>query len=205
MIVKPTISFLNREPDSTLIMSVGGILLCMNGNPDYAAPVPSLSVVQSALDEFSVSITDAADGGRTLTARKNGKRKALVLLVRALACYVQATCNGNYAVLLGSGFPTHKPRSPIGFLPAPHKLKVSLGYLSGELVGSVAPVAGAIMYNWRLTTAAQPDVVVQAKQTTAARVAFAGLTPGVIYQLQANAVGTAGPSPWAGGAAQMVV
>jgi hypothetical protein len=82
---------------------------------------------------------------------------------------------------------------------------VSLGFLSGGLDGSVAPVFGALTYNWRLTTAAQPDVVVQAKQTSAASVAFTGLTPGVIYRLQANAVGTAGTSPWTGPVTQMVV
>jgi hypothetical protein len=171
----------------------------------YPAPSPSLPVVQAALDDFGSAVTAAEDGGKTLTARKNEKRKPLVVLMRALACYVQATCNGNYSVLAGSGFPTHKPRSPIGALPAPGRLQVSLGHLSGELDGSVAPVAGAIMYNWRLTTAAQPDVVVQSKQTSAASVTFTSLTPGVIYNLQANGVGTAGPSPWAGPASQMVV
>jgi hypothetical protein len=205
MIVKPTVSFLNRQPDVGLAGSVAGILLCMTGNPAYPAPSPSLPAVQTALDEFKSSITDAADGGRTLTARKNEKRKALVLLVRALACYVQAACNGNQPILLGSGFPTHKPRSPIGLLLAPKNLKISLGYLSGELDGSVAPVSGALTYNWRLTTTAQPDVVVQSEQTSAANVSFEGLTPGVIYQLKANAIGTAGVSDWTTPATQMVV
>lgn len=205
MIIKPTVSFLNRQTDITLAGSVAGILFCMNGNPDYPAPSPSLPVVQTALNEFNSAIIDAADGGKTLTAHKNSKRKALVLLVRALACYVQATCNGDYEALVGSGFPTHQPRSPIGVLPMPARLKVSLGFFSGELDGSVAPVFGALMYNWRLTTAAQPDVVVQAKQTSAANVTFTGLTPGVIYQLQANAIGTAGPGPQTGKITQMVV
>jgi hypothetical protein len=119
--------------------------------------------------------------------------------------YVQATCNGDHTILLGSGFPTHKPRSPIGVLSVPTRLQLSLGFLSGELDASVAPVFGALMYNWRLTTAAQPDVVAQTKQTSAANVQFTGLTPGVIYKLQANAVGTAGPGSWIGPIPKMVV
>jgi hypothetical protein len=205
MIVKPTVSFLNRQPDIGLAGRVAGILLCMTGNADYPAPSPSLPAVQTALDEFNAAIIDAADGGKTLTARKNSKRKALVLVVRALACYVQAACNGDYAMLVGSGFPTHKPRSPIGVLAAPTRLQVSLGFFSGELDASVAPVFGALTYNWRLTTAAQPDVVVQSKQTSAANVTFTGLTPGVIYNLQASALGTAGPGPWTGPIPKMVV
>jgi hypothetical protein len=51
----------------------------------------------------------------------------------------------------------------------------------------------------------QPDVVVQSKQTSAANVTFSGLTPGVIYKLQANAVGTAGTGPWTGSISKMVV
>ncbi len=77
--------------------------------------------------------------------------------------------------------------------------------MTGQLDASVAPLFGALTYNWRLTTAAQPDVVLQIKQTTAASVTFSGLTPGVIYSLQANGVGSAGPGPWTGRAVQMVV
>ena len=205
MIVKPTVSFMNRQPDNALAIRVGSILLCMTGNANYPAPSPSLPVVQAALDEFFTSITDAMDGGKTLTAAKNSKRKALVLLVRTLACYVQVACNGDYAVLLGSGFPAHKQRLPIGTLPVPKKFDVFLTRASGELNASVAPVFGALMYNWRLTTAAQPDVVLQTKQTSAANVTFTGLTPGVIYKLQANAVGTAGSGPWTNSVTQMVI
>ena len=70
---------------------------------------------------------------------------------------------------------------------------------------SATPVTGAAIYNWRVTTAAQPDVVVQTAQTTAASNVFAGLTPGVIYNLQLNAVGSAGPSDWSDPVPQMVV
>ena len=66
-------------------------------------------------------------------------------------------------------------------------------------------MTGAAIYNWRVTTAAQPDVVVQTAQTTAASNVFAGLTPGVIYNLQLNAVGSAGPSDWSDPVPQMVV
>ena len=42
----------------------------------------------------------------------------------------------------------------------------------------------------------QPMVVVQSSQTTAASNTFDNLTPGVVYYIQANAVGSAGPSDW---------
>jgi len=107
---------------------------------------------------------------------------------------------------LSSGFPIQKPqRQPIGILPAPAGLTVSLGSRSGELNASATPVPGAAIYNWRVTTAAQPSVVVQSAQTTAASNVFGGLTPGVVYNIQANVVGSAGPSDWSDPAPQMAV
>ena len=119
---------------------------------------------------------------------------------------VQAACGGDLTVLLTRGFPIQKPqRNPIGVLPAPSHLTVSFGARSGELNVSAAPLVGAAIYNWRVTTAPAPNVEVQAVQTTAAKNTFTGLTPGVVYQIEANAVGAAGPSDWSEPVTQMAV
>jgi hypothetical protein len=55
---------------------------------------------------------------------------------------------------------------------------------------------GAAIYNWRLSAANAPTVVLQTAQTTAASNVFDNLTPGVVYNIEANAVGSAGPSDW---------
>ncbi len=206
MIVKPYISFLNYDSDAQLITDVGAILTGMSGNTNYPTPSPTLAVIRTALGVFSDAVDAAAGGGVALTAVKNEKRAALVTLVRQLASYVQVTCNANLAVLLTSGFPPQKPtRSPIGELPAPANLTVMLGTHTGELDASATPVPGAAVYNWRVATAAQPGVVVQTDQTTAASTTFSGLTPGVVYIVEANAVGSAGPSDWSNAISQMVI
>ena len=165
-----------------------------------------MAAVTAALNEFTASLANAADGGATLTAIKNAKRAALVSLVRALALYVQAMCNGDIAILKSSGFPTQKPQhEPVGILPAPANLTVSLGVRSGDLDASAAPVPGASIYNWELMAASAPTVVVQTAQTTGAGTTFSGLTPGVAYIARANVVGSAGPSDWTTSAAKMVV
>lgn len=206
MIVKPAVSFLNRDCDADLRVHVGVIVTAMTGNPDYPDPTPTLATVDTALNVFIAALMSAADGGKALTVAKNNARKALVRVVRSLANHVQSACNGDYAMLLGSGFPTHKPtRSPIGYLPKPARLLVKLGFHSGELDASVAPVPGAVLYGWRVTTATQPDVMVLTRQTTAANLTLSGLTPGVIYQIEANCIGTAGPSDWTGPVSKMVV
>jgi hypothetical protein len=106
--------------------------------------------------------------------------------------------------LLSSGFPIQKPqRQRFGVLPAPSNLTVTLGDRTGELRASVSPVAGASIYNWRLSTAVAPTVVLQSAQTTATNNVFTDLTPGVVYITAANVVGAAGPSNWSDAVPQM--
>jgi len=206
MIVKPATSFLHRDTDSELNVQVGAILTGVTGNINYPTPTPALPVMTTAWKEFATAVGNAADGGRTLTAIKNDKRKALVILVRALAGYVQVACQGDLTILLSSGFPIHKPtRSPVGIAPAPASLTVTLGARSGELDASATPVPAAAIYNWRVTTATQPGTVVQSAQTTAASTTFGNLTPGMVYNIEVNAVTTAGTSDWSNPVSQMVV
>lgn len=206
MIVKPSISFLNTDSDARLVTDTQTILTSMTGNASYPTPDPALAAVTTALNDFTTALANAADGGITLTAIKNDKRAALVAVLRDLANYVQVACNGDLTVLLSSGFPIQKPqRNPIGVLPAPVNLTVNLGSLSGQLNAVVPPVFGAYVYNWKLTASNAPATVLQSAQTTGGRTLFTGLTPGVVYVAQVNAVGAAGPSDWSQPASQMAV
>jgi hypothetical protein len=206
MIIKPSITFLHSDADQQLIGRTEGILLGMTDNASYPAPTPTLAVLTTAKDEFATAVANALDGGKTLTAIKNAKREILVALLRQLASYLQAACNGDLTALMSSGFPIQKPqRQPIGTLPAPTSLTVTFGPRTGELQATASPVVGAVIYSWRVSTAAAPNEIVQTVQTTAARNVFTGLTPGVVYNIQANAVGTAGPSNWSGPARLMAV
>jgi hypothetical protein len=206
MVVKPSISFLTNDNDALLITDTQTIITSLTGNASYPTPDPTLAAVTTALNDFTTALANAADGGVTLTSIKNDKRAALVALLRDLANYVQVACNGDLTVLLSSGFPIQKPqRNPIGVLPAPVNLTVNLGSLTGELDAVVPPVFGASVYNWRLTATNAPTVIVQTAQTTGGRTTFSGLTPGVAYTAQVNAVGAAGPSDWSNPVSKMAV
>ena len=206
MIVKVSVSFLNDDNDAQLVTDVTAITTAMTGNPSYPTPLPSLADVTTAKDGFVTALANAADGGTLLTAIKNEKRAELVALVRNLASYAQVACNGDMTVLLSSGFPIQKPqREPVGVLPAPARLTMTLGPRSGELRTAAERIPGAAIYNWQLTTAANPTVVLQSVQTTAASVTFDGLTPGVVYRAVANVVGAAGPSNWSEPVTQMAL
>ena len=206
MIVKPAIGFITTDSDAQLVTDTKTIDTAMTDNPKYPEPSPPLAVVSTAASDFSTAIANAANGGTELTAVKNEKRAALATLLRELASYVAVACKGNLADLLSSGFPIQKPsRTPVGVLPAPATPVLSLGARTGELMASTAPVVNGNIYNWRVALASAPTVPVQQEQTTAARDTFEGLTPGQIYLVDVNVVGSAGPSDWSDAAQLMVV
>jgi hypothetical protein len=206
MIVKPSIGFLRTVSDARLVTDAETIVNSMTNNSSYPTPSPALAEITTAINDFTVAIANAANGGTDLTAIKNAKRAALAALLRELASYVTVACKGNMADLLTSGFPIQKPtRTAAGVLPAPETPVLVTGARSGDLAAVAAPVANAYTYNWRVALASAPTDYVQEVQTTAARTIFSGLTPGQIYAVDLNAVGSAGPSDWSNAAELMVV
>jgi hypothetical protein len=206
LIVKPTVNFLTTDSDPQLATDVGVILQKMTDNPDYPDPLPTLDAVSTAHDAFVLAVSNAANGGKLFTATKNARRADLVALVRQLANYVATACGGDYAKLLGSGFPTHKPkREPIGLLNAPTTPVLSHGILSGSIDAVTNSQRGAFIYNWQAALATAPDTILKTVQTTGTRSTITGLTPGQLYIVTVNVVGAAGPSDWSGGGRLMVV
>lgn len=206
MIVKPAIGFVNADSDAHLVTDAETIVTSMTNNPSYPTPSPALASITTAVNDFSTAIANAANGGRDLTAIKNAKRAALGGLLRELASYVTVACKASLADLLSSGFPTQKAnRTPVGVLPAPATPVLSLGARTGELAASTTPVPNGYTYNWRVALASAPGHYVQKMQTTAASDLFGSLTPGQIYLVDVNVVGSAGPSDWSDTAQLMVV
>ena len=167
--------------------------------------VPSRRFLIPARRFLNDALAAAAGGGVALTLAKNDARAALVALLRELASYLQLTSKGNMAKLLTCGFPMQKTvRTAVGVLPPP-LVTVKLGERSGDLAAKLEPLYGASTYNWHVSIATSPGTPVQTAQTTAASNIFTGLTPGVVYQITANAVGAEGPSDWSDPATQMVI
>jgi hypothetical protein len=206
MIVKTSIGFLNTDSDAELIKAIQQIITSLTGNLSFPKAAALLVLIQAALADFITALAQAGDGGVTLTAIKNDKREALCVLVRSLANDVTDECLGDLTVLLSSGFPIQKPQHfPVGILPTPAAPTLSLGAQSGVLDASATPVYGAATYNWQLAAASAPSVILQNDETSAAGTSFSGLTPGVVYIVTLNAVGTAGTTDWSQPTSQMVI
>jgi hypothetical protein len=206
MIIKPAISWLNTDSDSELINDITVVILGVGGNPAiYSKPTPDIPSIQLALNNFSTGVAATADGGPSVTSKKNNLRLIVTGMERQLAGYVQTACGGDMTNLLLSGFPVQKPtRAPIGVLAAPSNPVLALGTRSGELDASVNPVFGASTYNWKLTSSVAGAPVLT-EQTTASYVTFASLTPGATFTMTCYVVGAAGPSDWSKAVSQMAV
>jgi hypothetical protein len=162
--------------------------------------------VQTKLDDYEDSIEAAVIGGPVETAIKDAKRIALAAVVRPLSGYVTTICDNDLAKLLSSGLPvSNTARTPIGPLTTPATPRLSTTTVTGELNAVTAPINGAATYNWRVALASAPTVFVQTAQTVGGRITFEGLTPGLIYNVQVNAIGAAGTTNWSDDATMMVI
>ena len=71
----------------------------VTGNLFFLNPLPTLEVITTALNAFTVALADAANGETDLTHFKNMKRAELVSLMTQLAAYITITTNGNVGAL----------------------------------------------------------------------------------------------------------
>ena len=114
------------------------------------------------------------------------------------------TCDADLVLLLSSGFEPVKAPSPVGVLPAPKNLRLSLTGISGELYLRFDRVPNAA--NYSVQSAQSPDGPWEDQDlSTSTRVTISGLTPGKVYWVRAQSNGSAGPSGWGGPANAMVV
>jgi hypothetical protein len=150
--------------------------------------------VTTALDAADAATEAAMNRGTQQILERNAVMAALIDLLVQLAAFVQNRCQNNLVLLNSTGFQAVKTGTPVGPLPTSLPPKTSHTKVSGEIAGRVKRVNGAYTYNWQLALASAPNVVVQTTQTTTARVTFAELILGEVYNIQVQAVGAAGAS-----------
>jgi hypothetical protein len=193
-----------RKIDTDLIAFTRNVVTLTTGNDHYQTPSPALTVITTAVNALETAVHDALDGGKIAIATRNAARAEMLSLLRQLASYVTGNCNADLVVLLGSGFDAVKAPSPVGVLPAPENLRLSITGISGELFLRFDRVYSAANYSVQVATS--PDGPWQDQAlSTSTRVTLTSLTPGKVYWARAAANGTAGTSGWGGPATAMAV
>jgi hypothetical protein len=175
------------------------VITGMTGNKAFSNPPVDLAVVQTARDEYAVALAAMVQGGTTATATKNNKREGLIGLLEKLAFYVQTHCGDDREVLLSSGFPATRLRTPSTAAERPSIISVDNGSRT-ELVVKAAGVRRARCYELRtavVDTAGTPGAWQSRGFFSNSRSMLVdGLTPGANYSFQVRAMVTAGLTEW---------
>jgi hypothetical protein len=184
------------------ITSLGeAVLKGMTGNVAYATSPVDLTVLKTDLDNFTVAIGAALDGGKKAVAELHRQRVALIKKLRLLTHYVEAACNDDMTTFLSSGFhpapPTvHVPPQP---LPPASITKIDQGN-SGQVMVTIGLVPKSYSYELRyapLGAGGTPGTwTSEAVATIKTAAAINGLTPGTTYAFQVRALGRLGFTDW---------
>lgn len=101
---KISLRIINRCRDNDLAPLTRRVVDNLTGNTQFPNPSPTLDVVEKALSEYIVALSNAGGFDRTLVSVKNDKRAALRRLLLQLVQYVTQISEGNKTLLLSSGF-----------------------------------------------------------------------------------------------------
>ena len=165
------------------------------GNADLTLPanlLTDLGAACDALEQANLAVRD--NGGRQDHVTRDARVQDVENLVRELAGYVQAQCEGDKEKITGTSFGVRKQPSPVGVLDAPTNLRAGRGKLPGEVHLIWDGVYGRLMYAVQYTEGDPKDEASWKPlvQTSKNRYTATGLTTDKAYYFRVQAIGTAG-------------
>jgi hypothetical protein len=131
--------------DSDFETKASSISARMDGNPYFTTPIPSLTVIETLLQEYSDALIPAQTREKNAVAVKNEKRGNLTAALIQLASYVMTIANGDRVQLVSAGFDLAKPGESTS-LVKPKSISVTDTGIPGELSVKVPAVKGATAY-----------------------------------------------------------
>ena len=171
----------------------------LTGNPDLPTPAPALTVLTPALNEYEVSISNAAHGGTHLIAIRKEKRAVVIDILQKLGVYVDLNGQNSESIILSSGFEVYSTAKTVA--PA-SETPIILSGKDGSHIGEAKirskKMANAISNQIRFTSdsfgleATWTELPPQTKATFY----VTGLTPGNLYWFQTRTYSTKGFSEW---------
>jgi hypothetical protein len=207
-LIKAALKFHNALPEQLLSLGLA-LVKGLTGNSNFPNPPVDLVTLKAELDAYSVSITDAKDGGKKAITLRDKQGVAVIRMIKQLATYVEVTSQEDMNVFLSSGFqPRSSARTPAQPLDQPTILGIEQG-APGELVVSIKPVRKAKPYELRYgiqgAGGADPAVWSILTRRNARPISVSGLTAGTTYAFQVRAYGPLGYTEYSASMARMVI
>jgi hypothetical protein len=194
VIQRALVSLFLPKPIGLLVSVVQAIIDAMTGNPRFPNPSPTLAVVAAALAELVKAQSTVKTRVTGSTETRNVKRAALLLLVDALAAFVQKTADADQengaAIIRSAGMGVRKPHVSV---------KRTYAVLQGRLPGSVdvtAPVAARrSSYDWQWSNDGGKSWQ-SAPSTTKSKTSLSGFAAGSTISFRFRANTKAGEGEW---------
>ena len=184
-----------KHPQSDLVIISKRVIEKMENNPVFPDPPAALATLKKVLPELETALVNARGGDKEWGAIKNDKKAIVLNLLAELSWYVMATCKGDKALLLSSGFDvTGEVRTPV--TPAIEKLEVDIGP-PGEATTRVRNVTATIAYVHEYAT--EPPGLHTAwtsKGSSQGSYTFTGLTTDKRYWFRVVALGRGGQTSY---------
>lgn len=198
--IKAVLGF-GKTSDADLLKVLESVLKGMTNNTAYPNPPVALTDFKSAIDSFSVLVTDALDGGKKVNSAKRKQREVVVKMVTQLGHYVEAACNDDVAAFDTSGFTAASTvRRPPQPLSGAKISWVDRGANSGQVLVRIARIAGAVSYELHyglVGNGGAPPAIWTALPLAGTKPATVdNLTPGANYAFQVRGLGRLGYSDW---------
>ena len=198
-IIKPQLGFVSMA-DADLAARALAVHDGMAGNVAYPSPPVDMPGLKAAIDSLNAAIAASLDGGKAATIEKDKRRADVIIMLRLLGHYVEATCKNDMNTFVSSGFVTSPAtRTPAQPVEKPLILALDQGS-PGQLIVTIKRVAKARSYEIRYAPVPAAGTVANWFTVTAASTkppaAVSNLTIGTNYTFQVRAFGKLGFSDW---------
>jgi hypothetical protein len=164
------------------------IATSLTGNANFTTPPLTPAALTTQANGFNTAVSACVDGTQADTLTKNTLKTALIATLDQLANYVELTANNDPQKIVSSGFSlastTRTPQVP-GMTSILSATNVASGKLGLEL--QVADNAWAYIVEY---TALPNGAVKTATFTNAHDVVLTGLTPGTMYSMRVQVMGS---------------
>ena len=185
---KQIITFKNQRDLVTIIKRV---IEKMKNNPVFPNQPVALTELEKLLPELEAALVKAKSRDKEWVAIKNNKKALALALLDELAQFVIATCKGDRALILSSGFDVIEELSSTP-APAIESLQVELS-APGEATIRVKNMTGTIAYVHQYTTEAPgPNTVWISEESSLGNHTFKGLASDKRYWFRVVAIGRKG-------------
>lgn len=152
-----------------------------------------LATLSALIQEYDTYLRAKIDRSIRANVLFQEVRRKLEAALSKLGNHVNNVANGSATIVEQSGFPsytTHRTRSS-GPPPAPQKLRLKHGHVSGEIIARYQPGRRPSMNEVELSTDSPADETVWRRIGTfsAGRAVLSGLTPGELVWVRVRTLG----------------